>query len=377
MFDIKDSRRQQFMLDGSFARCGYDWWWHSLTAINERTKEEKPFFIEYFTCNPALGSDHPIFGQLAENQEKHIKPSYLMVKAGSWGKDHKQLHRFFAWNDVTLQKGVPFSIKAKDCYIDDSHIKGSITIPKEEVSKHPEWMCDDGKMSWDLQIEKINAFHVGYGAGGLFRKLKAFEMYWHAEGMKSRYSGTITWNDEVYQVIPEKSFGYADKNWGKDFTSPWVWLSSNDLVSLKTGNRLEDSVFDIGGGRPKVFGIALNRKLLGVMRYEGKQYEYNFAKFWMGVKTVFDYVETSDEIIWHVTQSNFHSLMKTEIHCHKEDMLLVNYEAPNGKKKHNKLWNGGNGYGTVWLYEKKHGQQVLIDEIQVGHVGCEYGEYNQ
>ena len=39
-------------------------------------------------------------------------------------------------------------------------------------------------------------------------------------------------------VTPEKIYGYADKNWGRDFTSPWVWLSSNCLISQKTGKQL-------------------------------------------------------------------------------------------------------------------------------------------
>ena len=58
-------------------------------------------------------------------------------------------------------------------------------------------------------------------------------------------------------------------------------------------------------------------------------------------------------------------------------MLLVNYEAPDGTKKHNRLWNGGNGWGTVRLFEKKGGQLIPVDEIEASHIGCEYGEYGQ
>ena len=68
--------------------------------------------------------------------------------------------------------------------------------------------------------------------------------------------------------------------------------------------------------------------------------------------------------------------METEIYCKKSDMILVNYEAPDGSKRHNKLWNGGNGWGTVRLYEKEAGKEVLVDEIEASHVGCEYGEYD-
>ena len=69
--------------------------------------------------------------------------------------------------------------------------------------------------------------------------------------------------------------------------------------------------------------------------------------------------------------------METEIRCLKKDMLLVNYEAPDGTKKHNHLWNGGNGRGTIRLYDKQGSDLVLVDEVIVTHAGCEYGEYDE
>jgi hypothetical protein len=60
----------------------------------------------------------------------------------------------------------------------------------------------------------------------------------------------------------------------------------------------------------------------------------------------------------------------------KLEMLLINYEAPNGKKLHNRLWNG-TGYGRIKLYKKDKGRRLLIDEIEMRHIGCEYGEYDK
>ena len=58
-------------------------------------------------------------------------------------------------------------------------------------------------------------------------------------------------------------------------------------------------------------------------------------------------------------------------------MLLVNYEAPNGIKRHNHLWNGGNGKGHVKLYRNLFGfLPILIDDMTVRNMGCEYGEYD-
>ena len=372
MANKSDITRNKMMLTGSFAKQGYDWWWHSLTAINSETGEEKPFFIEYFICNPALGGKNPIFGQLPENQAKGVKPSYLMVKAGAWGEDSKQLHRFFGWDDVDLKKGSPFYIEAADCMCTEDHMKGSIKLTQEESEAHPEYMCDFGEIEWDIKIDKQIAFNVGYGASNLFQTLKAFEMFWHAEGIKTQFEGQIILDGVKYDVIPEKSYGYSDKNWGKNFTSPWVWLSSCDLTSKKTGKKLENSAFDIGGGRPKIGPIALNRQLLSDFCYEGKSYEFNFSKFWKFVKTEFESHETDTQIVWHVDQKAGKYRMITDITCEKKDMVFVNYESPDGKKRHNRLWNGGNGQGTVKLYKGDE----LIDEVIAKHIGCEYGEYD-
>ena len=375
MFNQHDPNRNAFMLHGPLAHLGYDWWWHSFTAQDAETGEDKPFFVEYFICNPALAEDEPVLGQLPANREAKKRPSYLMVKAGCWGEDHCQLHRFFSLKKTRIHGDAPYEVEAEDCFASETALRGSVKISEAEAAAHPEWMCDAGSMSWDLKLDKQIAFNVGYGASKPLRDAEAFAMYWHAEGMKSAYSGTVTFNGRKYTVSPEKSYGYADKNWGRDFTSPWVWLSSNCLVSKKTGKALQNSVFDIGGGRPKIYFLPLDRRLLGVFYYEGKEYDFNFSKLHLMVKTEFSFEEQADEVIWHVRQENYQAAMETEVRCRKKDMLLVNYEAPDGVKRHNRLWNGGNGWGTVKLYDKEDGQWKLMDEVEATHVGCEYGAY--
>jgi hypothetical protein len=367
MFNNHDISRNQCQLFWHQAEKGYDWWWHSFTGHHTETGEEKAFFIEYFLCNPLNGSDKPSFGRLGET------PSYLMVKAGSWGEDAAQLHRFFGWKQAEIDMGIPFVIRADDCYASEDRISGSVMVSEEEAASHPEYMCESGSMKWDLKVNKKVAFNVGYGAGRLFRELQLFEMFWHAEGMKSEFEGEVIWNGERYVVTPQTCYGYADKNWGKDFTSPWVWLSSNNLTSEITGKKLKDSVFDIGGGCPKVGPIALKRKLLSAFWYEGKPYEFNFSKFWTLCRTEFECTETDNQIIWYVDQRTWKLRMIADITCEKKDMLLVNYESPDGAKRHNRLWNGGNGKGTIQLFEGER----LIDRIHAENIGCEYGEYDR
>lgn len=377
-FNVHDLTRNACMLKGALKADGYDWWWHSFTAHNKQTGEERSFFIEFFLCNPAFGGRMPIFGQLPSSRELGIKPSYLMIKAGSWGKGAKQIHRFFGWKDVTVSMNAPYSVIAADCFASDFVLKGSVSLSEEECAAHPEYMCSSGSMSWDLHLDKQIAFNVGYGAAKPFRAANAFEMYWHAEGMKTAFSGEVVYEGERYTVEPESCYGYSDKNWGRNFTSPWLWLSSSDLFSNLTGKQLKNSVFDIGGGRPKIAGAALDRKLLSAFWYEGREFEFNFSKPWTFTQTRFDCTETDEELLWHVAQTSADGKMECRIRCPKSEMLPVNYEAPDGTKRHNRLWNGGTGKGRIKLYARNSdGRLYLLDDINAARVGCEYGEYDK
>ncbi len=371
----RDVSRDLFMLKGALSRQGYDWWWHNFTGYNRKTGEEKTFFIEYFVINPALGGTRVVLGQLPENRAKDVKPSYALIKVGAWGKNAKQIHNFYPISDFSCPSH-ELNIKIGSCALTETHMEGSCEVSAHEAQEHPEYMCDAGSMQWDLSIQKKIAYNVGYGASGFFRTINAFEMFWHAEGIKTEYSGEVTFDGEVYDIIAEKSYGYADKNWGRDFTSPWLWISSCNMRSLITGKVLSNSAVEMGGGTPRVFGIGLQGKLLGGMYYEGKMYDYNFSKFWTGTRISFSFKEGTSMNTWQVHAANRQSVMELTLECRKDEMLLINYEAPNGKKLHNKLWNGGTGQGEIKLLKKKRNQTILIDHIAIKNAGCEYGEYS-
>ena len=86
----------------------------------------------------------------------------------------------------------------------------------------------------------------------------------------------------------------------------------------------------------------------------------------------FDFEEGEEVHTWRVNASNKDSRIELVLYCKREDMLLIKYEAPTGKKLHNRLWNGGNGWGEIKLYKK---DGTLIDHVKMENTGCEYGEY--
>lgn len=236
---------------------------------------------------------------MPENIEKGTRPSYALVKAGWWGKDAAQLHNFYGIDEFS---GDParLNVRMGECSLSETRMIGTCAVTDAEAREHPEYMCGAGSMSWDLSIDKKIPFNVGYGASPFVRSLNAFEMFWHAEGIKTEYSGTVVLNGGTYRIEPQTSFGYADKNWGADFTSPWLWISSCDLVSLQSGKRLDNSAVEIGGGNPKVYGFSLGRKLLGSLVYQGVEYEFNFSRFWTGSSVRFSFTEGEKDNVWTV-----------------------------------------------------------------------------
>ncbi len=377
-FNIQDKSKNQFMLEGDLSEEGYDWWWHSFTGYNKKTGKPKTFFVEYYLMNPALGGSEVIYGQLPDNKDIGIRPSYMMVKAGALGEKPVQLHRFFAWDEVEVDKGVPFSVKAGSCECSENRIVGDIKLTKKEAKEHPEYMCDGGSMSWDLYIDKQIAYNVGVGTDKAVRDVAKYEMAWHAEGIKSAFGGSVKIGKEEYVVRPDDCYGYADKNWGSNYTVPWIWLSSNNLYSRISGKKLENSAFVIGGGRPKAGALEIDNQLLGAFWYEGYPYEFNFTKALTLPKTQFRVVEGKNKVTWKIIQQTPATKIYTSIECPKVEMINNNYENPDGEIVHNKLWCGGTGTGYVKIYERAIEdfklEWKMVDYIEVENCGCEYGE---
>lgn len=365
--------KNAYRLTKTSAKRGYDWWWHSLVAEDAETGELKPFFIEYFVINPALWNGEIVWGQKAEPKKNNKKPCYAMLKVGAWGEDKVQLHNFYPITEFSAST-TELNCKIAHNTLSETSLKGEVSVSETERDNFPERMSDAGSMKWDLSVEKDVSFDVGYGSSELFNKLNAFHMYWHAQGMKCKYNGKIIFNNKKYIVKPETSFGYQDKNWGKDYTNPWIWINCNNFTSTITNTKVDVSL-DLGGGCPKIFGIALPRKILTAFYYKGEFIEFNFSKFWKKSKQQFNTHEDNNYFYWDVASESKKHRIEVNFKCEKSKMLHVNYENPDGMKNHNRLWNGGHANGTLKFYQKNGNKLTLIDELQGELGGCEYGKY--
>lgn len=372
---VHSQKRNAGFIKGSYKKNGYDWWWHSFVAKDKLTGELQPFFIEYYFINPKLAKDSVVLGQYEYNKKNKNRPAYAMLKCGTWTKNGAvQIHNFYPMSTSSFDKK-ELNVKIGNAILTETKLSGSVSVSQEEAKAKPEMMCDAGEMSWDLTVDKKLSYNVGYGAGGFFRALKAFRMYWHVQGMLSEFKGTIEYNDRIYEVEPETSFGYQDKNWGVDYTNPWVWLNCNNLKN-RNGERLAATSLDVGGGRPVVFGIPFNKKILVAFYYKGILYEYNFSKFWKKSKTDLNCYSDDKFVYWKIVATNKKSKLEIDFKCPKDKMLKVKYENPKGEFNHTNLWNGGHAEGTIKFYLKEKKNWKLMDELTGSYGGCEFGEYN-
>lgn len=377
-FNKPDENKDLFMLDGRLADHGIDMWRQMFIGHNKETGDEKIFFIDFIAVNPGHGGPDPVFGQLPENKKSGKRPSYLMIHAGAYGEKPIQLQRYFGWDNVTIKADAPFLLSADNCFLSESRTLGMIGVSEEEAAEHPEWMTNAGNMIWDLKIDKKIAFNAGYGTGKVFRDSDASQIYWHVQGMKTEYSGDVSLNGVLYHIDPETSYGYADKSWGSDIAKPVICLSSSDLYDNKTGERLYNSAFTIGGGNFRVGPIKLSNKLMSAFWIEGRPYEFNFSKVWTMTRTVAKVKKNKNEIVWRIEQETPIHKVSAELRSPIKEMVRERYESPDGEAYAGKIMSGGSGTGEIRIYTKKISlknkwEWELAEELTASHVLCEYG----
>lgn len=361
------------MLRGTLARKGYCRWWHSFSGVNPDTGESRTFFVEFYVINPALGGDFPILGQHPYYKKRGMKPSYVCVKAGVFPdaqeQGGKQLHTFYPISSLKATPR-PLVLQVEDCFYSEERISGLVEVTEEEAS-HRFFMCDAGRMEWNVEVHKAVSCHTGILASPLFQALNALDSYWHGEGIKSFFRGSVTLDGVTYEVNPDTSNGYADKHWGRDFNKPWIQLSCGQLTSEHTGKVLRHSVLAVNGCCPRFLFIPLRRKLMIQLTYTGEDFDFGMKPFVLS-RCKLETKATNKRFIWHIIARNQKAVIKISGSCTKEQMLHLQYENPDGLKSSLPLWAGSAGVGTIRLYRRTPGGRELMDTLHMENALCVY-----
>lgn len=355
--------QNQAKLSFMLRKKGFMLWRHHFNGINAKTGITKAFFVEFYLINPSISPTEPVFGQLYEQKIKKHHPSYIMIKAGSWGENGRQIHEFYPTRDLQIDRK-KFNVKINSTHMTETNIVGSVSKSKLEVIHHPEYMSDYGSMTWNLSIEKNYPYSPTKYSN------------WHVQGIQARYAGIVMLDDIEYIVMPEKSFGYADKLWGRDFVNPLVCLSSSNLISDITRRPLNNCCFIIGSGTLHASNSQHMPSFLTVFHYEGIKYEFSPTFFSKKNRVKVNFIEGDDKLHWLVTAENKDFLFDVDVFCAKNETLLMNYESPSGHKYHESLWTGGTGNGHIKLFKKGKKQLELLESARIENGGCQYGEFS-
>lgn len=378
--NLSDRKRNAYvwrgfgLFHGFHRKRGYMRWWHSFSGIHEETGESRTFFVEYYVINPGLGEDRPILGRHPYYRKRGMKPSYIMIKAGAFpgqdGQPGRQLHAFYPICALNTT-GSPLVMQVEDCMYREDRISGRVEVTPEEAA-HRSLMSDSGVMEWDLEVHKAVSCHTGFLAGPLFQALNALDSYWHGEGIRSFFRGTVTLDGETYRVSADTSYGYADKHWGRSFNKPWMQLACCRLTSAHTGRELRHSVLAVSSCCPRFFFLPLRRRLLMQLTYTGEDFEFGLNSQFLFTKYRWSARENGKRFIWHVMARNRTHLIKISGTCTKDRMLKLKYESPDAAKAHGPLWAGGSGIGTIEIYRLTKNGRELLDTLRMDDALCEY-----
>ncbi len=374
LMNLSDLARNAHMLRGSYTKKGYMRWWHSFSGTQPQTGETRTFFVEFLIINPGLGGNQPILGQHPYFKKRGMKPSYVCVKAGVFpdeeGAGGKQLHAFYPISSLKATNK-PLVMQVEDCFYSEERITGCVEVTAEEA-QHRSFMTDAGFMEWDLELHKAVSCHTGFLAGPIFEFLNALDSFWHGEGIKTFFRGSVTLDGVTYDVTADDSYGYADKHWGRNFNKPWMQLSCGRLTSERTGKELRHSVLAVDGCCPRFLFLPLRRKLLIQLTYTGEDFNFSFKPFLLS-RCKWETKETNKRYIWHIWAQNRTAVVKISGSCTKARMMQLRYESPNGIVSPSPLLAGSAVTGVVRLYRRlPGGGRMLLDTLRMDGGFCAY-----
>lgn len=381
-FNKPDLSRDLFMLKGALARRGFDCWRHFFFAEDPNGKRSA-FLLEFIAYNPALAVDIPVFSHDKNGRETGGAPSYLVVSVTRFGEKNSPsqadtIRGYYAKKDITIKNEIPFLLSADVCFLSETRTFGRVQLTEEDAAAHPEYQSCAGDVLWDLKLDKTLTFNCGYQSSIPSRAVELNDLYWHAQGLKTAFRGTLSFCGTKYQVVPEECCGYSDKIWGADFPDPWLFLTCSNFISKKTGRELSDTAFVLAGADPKVGPVNMDFHLVSAVWYEGMPMEFNFAKVWHLTKTGY-------RTHFHPHHIQLQFVQETPLHKVQGDLSVpidtmtpLSYEAPGGGLSPEHLCGGCDVSGTLKLYCKKisltnHWRWEKIDELASDDFFIEYG----
>jgi tocopherol cyclase len=379
----KNDSSRRIRLNNALKKNGAVWRRFIFNGLEADTGRERMFFVELEMVNPFLSPDEPVLGfkertKISEEDfqyvlagtkavhellaESFVNPSYIAVRAGIFGQNAKQLCSYYP---VKQTKGGFRSgnVEAGKCIFTDDHIRGEISCSSSELYRHPEYFCDSGVISWDLQYEILYSFPAEY--------TKKTDI-WIPVGARTAFAGTLTFDGHEYHILSKTSGGYIDLHAGRTFSLPWIHMSSSTLTSLISGRTLFNSCFAVHGLYENQLAVAVTLEENSIVIKAGRS-RRKVNPVWECTQMPAD--EEGEKLHWSVSADTKKWVIDIDIMCLTKELFVRNIELPEGGRKMMKQLAGGTGTGEIRLYHHVGKKNLeLIEDAHIANALCEFGQ---
>ncbi|MCK9169311.1 MAG: hypothetical protein M0P01_02735 [Treponema sp.] len=378
----KNDSSRKIRLNNALKKSGAIWRRFIFNGSDTETGRECMFFVELEMLNPFLSPDVPVLGfkerkKISEEDlqyalagtkaahelpgESFVTPSYIAVRAGTFGQNAKQLCGYYP---VKRIKGGFRSenIEVGKCIFTDNFIRGEISCSSSEQCLHPEYFCDSGLINWDLQYEILYSFPAEY--------TKKTDI-WIPFGARTAFAGTVTFDGRRYRIVSKTSSGYIDLHAGHTLPLPWIHMSSSSLTSLISGKTLFNSCFAVHGLYENQLAMAVNLEENSItIKAGGRRQKIN--PVWECTQMPAD--EDGEKLHWSVSADTKRWVIDIDVTCPTKELSVRNIELPDGERKVMKHLACGTGTGEIRLYHHVGKNLELIEDAHIANALCEFGQ---
>lgn len=390
----KAIKNNNYKLRGSLRKCGFDRWRYIFNGINSVSGEERMFFIELLSVNPAVSPDAVVSLSSAPASEPRIdaadlqnalagnisvdgrkgaqpaerQPSFASVRAGAFGAKARQILKVFPNSEFVSSKK-RFEIKVGGCVFSDKELNGVLagTRPQKGYGARADASSsgEASHMEWSLKYErKADAPAVGDKSGG----------NWLVSGITAEFSGMVRLDGVEYAVSPAHSFGATDKAWGSAMPLPFIHISSCRLTSIFTGNVMPESGFSLEGD--------YDGKVAALAKFDGEIFSFGkklkirkYASRWSCTRS--PDAGGAEELHWSVSLNCKKYILDVDVFCPVSEMLVKDYELPAAGAGIVKVLCGGSGTGEIRLYRQIKKSLELIQHAKILEACCEFGQSDE
>lgn len=381
----KIKKLNSYKLKGKLRKSGLDCWRYFFTGKNNTTGKEECFFIELLIENPAVSPNDFVLIQKSRpkiqiedlqaaltgnnaiqsmDAEESVVPSFVAVRAGIYGDSRKQINRFYNFNETVIDRN-HFSIQAGESLFNEDTLTGSLSLKRSDISKNPEFMSQSGTIHWNLHYERINEFPLIQAKD---------DTNWLPCGVMTYFTGTVVLDDEEYSVTPKYCYGYSDKSWGKNLPSPFFHLASSKLTSIFSGKLMQDTCFAVQGN--------YDSKLCVLCKFENEVYNFSSSGKMKKYTEIYNCIpvpgeEKDEQLHWSISLTHKNFVCDIDVFCSAQQMLVRDYELPEGNHKVQKVLSGSHGTGEIRIYKKIKKNLELIHHAKIENCISEFGSIDE